>query len=185
MMKRPVVFDLDEVLVGFRNGYRALAAQLERPVPSLDGMWDDYSDDKLWPAIKESEDFWLNLGPIVSAQVLRSIGLLSCYRPVYLVTARPGRSAFEQTLRWARIFNLGDAQVVVSPYKAEFCKITDAEYMIDDKAGNCVATQYLAGRTHAFLLDRAWNRFPHEILGRHVVRVQTVKEFIDIINGRG
>lgn len=179
-MKRPVVFDLDGVLVDFYTGYLCVCDTVRVPKPPYPPVsWVDYDNDKVWRAIRESPVFWEGLPPDVGSRIFDRIEALA--RPVYFVTSRVGIDPLGQSKRWLISNGIATPSVIVSKMKGEFCHAVEAAYLLDDKAGNAVCTAYMSPRTRAYLLDRPYNQFDSLILGSKVSRVSSVEAFLDIV----
>lgn len=179
-MKSSVVLDIDGVLANFYSGYWRVCRTLGKPEPRV-GNWDDFWDSTVWDEIKRSMDFWSTLPPLVGLDVFRHIELLRETREVYFATSRPGWQTQRQTVNWLEANMIFWPSVVVTSRKGEFCKVVNAGYMLDDKAGNAVYTAYESPTTVACLLDAPYNQFNQDNLGSKVVRVKTVNEFLDIV----
>jgi phosphoglycolate phosphatase-like HAD superfamily hydrolase len=179
-MKSPVVFDIDGVLADFYKGYWRVCRELGKPEPRV-GNWNDFWDDDVWKVIRASQDFWQMLVPRVSRDVFKRIRALRDEREVYFATSRPGQHAHWQTVDWLTANMIPHPAVIVTPKKGRFCDVVSAGFMIDDKAGNCVYTSYESPRTAAFLLDAPYNQFDRDVIGSKVRRVDSVEEFLDII----
>lgn len=180
MSKAPVVFDIDGVLADFYAGYYDVMKMLNKPAPRI-GNWNDFWDKDAWAYIRQSPTFWAVLPPLVSWSVFERINKLQGEREVYFATSRHGVRAKVQTENWLRVASILRPTVIVTGKKGEFCRVVSAEYMIDDKAGNCVFTGYHAEVTTPYLLDAPWNQFDHDVLGQKVNRIKTVEEFLDIV----
>ncbi len=175
-MKRIVQFDVDGVLADFSAGYDRLCMKLGVEPPGPDAPWDAKWNPVVWEEIKSSLTFWEQLPALVHDRVFHHITDLVA--DVYFVTARPGRRTKWQTERWLFDHEVRDGTVIVTGRKAEFAQAVGVTHAIDDKAGNAVATQYLASKTKSYLLDAPYNRWDQSILGTKVIRVNTVEEFL-------
>lgn len=183
-MKSPVVFDIDGVLADFYAGYWRVCREIGKPEPRI-GNWDDFWDRDVWAVIKKSSDFWLMLPPCVSRNTFKRISLLRDERDVYFATSRPGLHTLWQSTDWLESQLIRRPSVIVTSRKGEFCKVVDAGYLIDDKAGNVVYTAYESPTTTACLLDTVYNQFDQNVLGSKVRRVESVDEFLDLVETEG
>lgn len=180
-MKRPVVFDIDGVLADFYDGYWNECRKLEIPLPVI-GRWDDFWNPKVWAAIEGSDTFWQHLQPLVPYKEMRRISQLREKRDVYFATSRKGQFPLAQTIQWLIRHGISHPSAIITHKKGEFCRAVNAEYLLDDKAGNVVYTQYhTENNTHAFLLDAPYNQFERDVLGSKVKRVPSVESFLDIV----
>lgn len=202
---RVVMFDVDGVLADFLGGFSALAKTLDPNVPLLtyeeadpsrgvyqQERWD--FDPKLyppelvnqvWKLIKASDSaFWLTLEPLQHQDVYDWIADMVYERNVYFVTNRPGYLAKPHTEEWLRARGIYNPTVIVSSLKGEVAKSLEADYSIEDKAGNAVMIKYWSPKTHSYLLDWPYNRFNQDILGSKVRRVDGIGQFLDDVERR-
>lgn len=183
-MKSPVVFDIDGVLADFRGGYNRIARFLGKPEVGEQCRWDDFYDRGVWLVIRTT-NFWMELSPLVGRDTLKRIKLLRDERDVYFATSRPGEHTLWQSVEWLTSQMIPNPSVVVTSKKGEFCRSVDAGYFLDDKAGNVVYTAYESPKTTACLLDACYNQFDHGVLGNKVHRVESVSEFLDMVQAEG
>jgi 5'(3')-deoxyribonucleotidase len=194
-MNKPVImFDVDGVLANFNGGYRKLLNKTFALDVSLDkpAFWDDLPegvtpamDQEVWRIINKSEKFWLDLDPFVDREERARISRMSNGYMMYFVTARGGIEPKKQTEAWLR-YHVGitDPTVIVSNRKSEAANALRANYAIDDKAGNVLQIYYNAPKTKAFIYDAPYNQYDHRVIGRRTIRVKTVTEFLDHVEGR-
>lgn len=174
------MFDLDGVLADFYAGYNKIEHDLGRE-PTVTKTWDTWWNKDVWKHIRSSPTFWESLTSRVTAVTKDRIRYLTSGADVYYVTARPGVNVALQTRAWLNREITFGGNVVLSSRKAEFAQAVNADFAIDDKAGNAVAIAYMAPKTRSFLLDTPYNQFPHDVLGRRVERVPTVNEYLDAV----
>jgi hypothetical protein len=181
-----IMFDMDGVLVDFIGGYRDIQVA-QGNQPTMTKVWDDYWDKDVWRAIKSSPIFWQSLYTLVHPVCFTRINSLQATADVYFVTFREGVEVKRQTEAWLRRHGIDSPTVIVSAQKGEIAKGLNADYSIEDKAGNAVYIAYHARGCKSYLLDGdgsgdsrpCFNRFDHSVLGKHVRRVRTVDEFLD------
>jgi FMN phosphatase YigB (HAD superfamily) len=181
-----VMFDIDGVLADFYAGYRALQTSLGK-TPTTSTRWDDYWDPDVWRAIKTSPTFWQYL-PRLAGVDFERINRLQAEATVYFCTSRPGTHVARQTKAWLVASGIQTPSLIVSDKKGEVAKGINADYSLEDKAGNALYIAYHARGCKSYLLDgdgtrmdRCYNRFDHSVLGRSVVRVATVEAFLEEI----
>lgn len=178
--------DVDGVIANFQKGYLALANSmfgLDIPLDWLRPTWDAIPtemtkdmDRKVWKAIVVDPTFWEKLEPLVSPTVIRDLHSLG---EVYYVTSRNGVDVLEQTKTWLwRQCFIPGPNVIVSKRKADAALALGATYMIDDKAGNCLATYYNSPKTKVYVLDAPYNQFDHAVVGNAVKRVASFDAFV-------
>lgn len=182
-----VMFDLDGVLVNFLGGYRRLQEQMGKPV-TMSATWDDYLDKDVWREIKASPVFWSALGPLITEVDLVRIDRLQASRAVYFSSSRAGLNVANQTKSWLMAQGISRPTVIISRNKGEVAKAINADFSIEDKAGNAVYIAYHAPRCRSFLLDgdgistdRCYNRFDSTVMGRRVERITSVTEYLEEI----
>jgi hypothetical protein len=198
---RPVVFDIDGVLADFMLGYTMLCkainsdSELVSNGPHTSGIpqqqvWTEAhhmpegAAEEAWRHIRSSKGFWFNLPPLVGKDVFNRIDMLARMRPVYFATARVGNNVKWQTECWLEHQGLSSRPtVVITRKKGQFCLAVDAEWILEDKAGTAVYVAYESERTNSVLIDRPYNQFDHATIGRRVVRVKTVEDFLDMVEG--
>lgn len=176
-MATKVMFDVDGVLADFVGGYRRLQEKLGQK-PTSGTRWDDYWDKAVWSYIKQSPSFWYELPLLATEEEMAAINDLQDQADVYFVTAKPGFNAHQQTCRWLEKHGIYRPTVILSQHKAEIAKALEAHYSIEDKAGNAIMIAYHAPKCRSYLLDNEYNRFDHNVIGKRVVRVGTVGEFV-------
>lgn len=190
------IFDMDGVVVDFALGFTMLGRQeFGNHVPivrahdySCWGFGDYLTKEEqstLWQIVIASDDFWLNLTPLVSYEVFKRINDLTWRGDhVYFVTSRPGKasmSAQRQTYLWLKDQGIIAPNVVVTGKKGEFAKMIGAHYSIEDKIENAWVIHWLSNKTKSYLIDRPYNRIPEEpkIGSSHIIRVPDIETFLD------
>lgn len=179
-MNPTVVFDVDGVLADFQAGYKELCKELNRPLPE-DERWDSMWDRVVWNRIRNSGSFWQTLPTLATPRLMGLIGSISRRTPTYFATSRPGINVKWQTESWLSQHGLSNATVIVTDKKGEFCRAVDANFYIDDKAGNAVFTKYHVPKCYVYLLDKPYNRFDHNVLGSGVKRISNLEAFLEDI----
>jgi uncharacterized HAD superfamily protein len=184
--KMVVMFDLDGVLADFYSGYRSVQERMGKTV-TTSTVWDDYWDKDVWQEIKNSQ-FWATLHPLVNEDTFKRINGLNAYADVYFVTSRGGVNVKSQTSAWLQQHGIDSPSVIISSQKGEVAKAINADYSIEDKAGNACYIAYHAPRCRSYLLDgdgirqdRCNNRFESAVLGRSVKRVENVEGYLQEI----
>jgi len=187
-----VVLDVDGVLADFILGFTTLANRMfgspvyttleQRVWDSFDGL-TDAQHARVWEAATQSPTFWEELPPIASPAEFARLAAAAAAHDLYFVTSRIGLGVKAQTEAWLRRVGLSTPTVILSDAKGEVAKAVRADALLDDKAGNAVFTQYYSRGTAVYLIDRPYNRFDPAILGSKIIRVRTLREFLDRIDG--
>ncbi len=191
-MKRPVVmFDVDGVLADFVYSFTVLANRLYgTPVTLTDDQprWDGFPGmtpeqiDETWAVINRSPDFWTNVKPAVATHTFDRINSLQDKANVYFTTNRKdyGTDTAGQTWQWLQDNGVLLPSVVLVEKKGELARSINADFLIDDKAGNAIyAAYHAAPKLKSYILDRPYNQFDNNVIGSKVTRVYTVKDFLD------
>lgn len=194
-----VMFDVDGVLAHFLLSFSKLAQTFDPSVPLLTNDQADPTNgiyqqerwdfdpkiispklvDKVWQEIKKLEStFWLQVDSLQSQAVYDHIASVCRQRDVYFVTSRPGVWAKPHTEAWLRMRGIDRSTVIISSLKGEVARSLEADYSIEDKAGNAVMIKYWSPKTKSYILDWPYNRWNQDILGSQVRRVSTVEEFL-------
>ena len=134
-----------------------------------------------WDCIRQSDQFWRALDPLVDDGVFWRLAELQHCADVYYVTNRQGVDPRDQTVTWLRYYGISYPTVLISGRKGEVAAALGAHYLLDDKAGNAVFAAYHSPATICCLLNRPYNQFDHEVLGAGVRRVKTVEEFLELV----
>ncbi len=174
-----VMFDVDGVLANFGKGYDALCRKLNKQPPGPDAPWDAKWDDDVWREIKTSHTWWTELPAIPDSNAFFRIAILK--GEIYFVTARPGIDVKRQTERWLMCRGIENPTVILSGKKGEIAAALGVDFSIEDKAGNAVYISYQSPATMSYLVDRPYNQFNPDMLGRKVVRIKEVEEFLTAI----
>ena len=194
MKHKPVMFDLDSVLVDFTVGFTSIAARLfpdkaqvvrAHQQPSYKWALESKEVDQVWREIDKDPLFWLNLPPLVGPDVFDRIDELGKTTPVYFVTARPDYCKLA-TENWlcAQGWYLDNPTVVMTKNKGEFAKAVGAGWSIEDKASNASMISWLTNdKTASYLIDRPYNAAPAEFLASGVRRIYKVEEYLEAICG--
>lgn len=184
------MFDIDGVLAEWMGSFTKIAHEWwDTPITQHadNPCWDNLpgmtklQENSVWDHVKQSKTFWLDVQPMISSQDFARINLLGYSERVYFVTARPGFMVKQQTERWLRRQGVVDPTVIISKFKGEMAKALEADYSIEDKAGNAVYISYQSPKTVSYLIDRPYNHFDPEVMGSRVKRIKTVSEYLDAV----
>ena len=184
-----VIFDVDGVLADFVYAFTSRAHEMfgslvygtlsQKEWEKFDEL-DNKQIDRVWKYINTHPEFWLTLPALASGSELARVGLLAQTNDVYFVTSRhayPGTKLATET--WVRnATGIMTPTVVLSNKKGEMASLIKADALIDDKAGNPIAVQYISQRTTPYIVDRPYNQFDHTVVGTKVRRVKDVDEFL-------
>lgn len=194
MIIRPIVlFDIDGVLADFVKGFTLAAHQMfGTPITSTANQpkWDGFPGltqqqiDTVWKTIVEGSTFWETLQPLATKRDFETINYLTGEAQVYFTTARHGVDAHEQTRRWLREQGVRVPNVILVHKKGEIARAINANFMIDDKAGNAVYAEYHNKDRDGFqsyVIDRPYNQFDAGVIGSKVKRVKQVEEYLSDI----
>lgn len=139
---------------------------------------DPEQNNLIWREIEKSFFFWSSLPPLVSPEVFRQIHLMTRRHHVVFVTNRlVGEAPQRQTHLWLRTHGVDYPSVILAAHKGEVASVIRADFSIEDKPENATA---IAEWTKSYLIDRPYNQT--EVEG-NVIRVQTVSEFLEAVNG--
>lgn len=189
-MKKPVQFDIDGVLADFIAGFTTLAHEyFGTPILSdrtnlkygTNHIVGADNSARVWKMIVDGTDFWWRLPAHADRPTFIRINNLQDERDVYFVTNRPGRWAKWQTESWLLAHGIWNPTVIVTDLKALPAQATGAGYAIEDKPGNAVMISYVNRAIRSFLIDLPYNRINHDMIGGRVERVNTLSEFLDIV----
>jgi uncharacterized HAD superfamily protein len=189
-----IIFDIDGVLCDWLTGFTQLAhdyfgSPVQTHSATFPEKWDFHEEigltkkqfEFVWEKIKTSEVFWTQLTPLLEPSVFARIDSLTADHALYFVSARPGIYVKQQTEEWLKHQGVYRPTVIISDRKGDIAAGIKADYAIDDKAGNAVMMKYQNPRTNVYILDRPYNRFDHNVLGKDVSRVYSVEDFIKVI----
>lgn len=195
MSKKIIMFDLDGCLVDFIGGFTRRAAQLHPGVPVTlthdQPSWNGFPCmtkpmiDRTWDSIKQDRSFWYNLHSLVGDHDAERIRCLGHDSDVYFVTARTGVYTKQQSELWLEAnLVIKRPSVIISKKKGEVAKAIGAHYSIDDKASNASTVAWLTeDKTKSYLLDRQYNRVDPDFMASSVVRIASITEYLNIIEG--
>jgi len=202
MPAETVMFDVDGVLADFVKGFTATANRLfgTKIISTTEQTtWNFHSSGLLsktqesftWETLKNDGDWWERLDSLIGEETWRRIRELMRWSEVLFVTNRasdfspPGL----QTQRWLTNHGIETPSVVVSSKKGEIARAVRATHSLEDKIENAWAIHWISDspQTKSFLLDRPYNRVQEspEIGARGVIRVGSVEEFLDEVEGEG
>jgi hypothetical protein len=145
-----VMFDVDGVLAEFILGFTTLAHDMFPDVPITttpeQPKWDGFPGmtreqvNLVWREIEKSNKFWAELPalPIPHGDICD----LQLRAQVYFVTNRKGLNVVEQTKRWLWNNGIECPDVMAAGLKGEIARGLNANYMLDDKAGNVLHAYY-------------------------------------------
>lgn len=179
-MNRTIMVDLDGVLADFTLAYRSLETKRGLPV-TLSDKWDDYSNDLIWKDIRASDTFWMTLAPtqelVERPSIWQTLNSLNPY--IYYVTSRVGQDVRRQSEYWLNSYGIRRPQVIISNRKGEIARGIKATHSLEDKAGNAIIISYMERNCKSYLLNTVFNQFDHDVVGRNVTRIGSVREFLD------
>lgn len=189
--RKIVMFDIDGVLADFVRGFTEQARKMFPAVPVTHTVdqprWDGFPGmtkeqvDLVWKSVSNDPTFWYNLKPLASKYTFESLNFLTGETNVYFTTARHGLDVTQQTKDWLHEQGIYAPNVILVSRKGEIAMALQANYLIDDKAGNAVYAEYHnkdRGDFRSYLLDRPYNQFDAEAIGSKVKRVKQVEEFL-------
>lgn len=185
-----VQVDVDGVLADFRRGWATLAAEKYNVIlPLQESSWDQLYgppleegwSDQMWEHIRQSRTFWGSLWSLLSEYETLKLRQLMLDHTFYFVTSRVGKTAKQQTEVWLdHVLGLHYLPtVIISKRKADAANALDADYVIDDKPGNVLATYYLSPPNRKiYIRDHPFNQFDHEVAGKRIRRVTSFASFL-------
>lgn len=207
MKPKTIVFDVDGVLGDFVGAYTALARRLypESSIPITHThehhVWDEFPGmgpaqiSACWNYIaNHPKEFWPTVVGIATFDEWARIRQLSDDgHRVYFASARSLPRTLLYTQQWiddhlnAGVIAPGDrahSSVVLTKRKGEFCRVVNADAMIDDKAENTDCAVWLTdGKTAAFIMDRPYNQGQYAPHSHRVKRVHSITDFLNHVEG--
>lgn len=184
-----VIFDIDGVLADFVYGFTSLAHEMYgSPVYGTLSQkeWEKFDEldkkqiDSVWKRINKNPEFWMSLPALATHGELQHVNYFAGNNDVYFVTSRhpyPGTKTATEV--WLRNYvGILMPTVILSNRKGEIANVIKADALLDDKAGNPIAVQYISQRTTPYIVDRPYNQFDHNVVGTKVRRVKSVDEFL-------
>jgi len=193
-------FDVDGVLANFNLSFSKLCQEMygtplvEDISIIKDWDWDKWyplTKDKIhkvWEKIKTREMWWCHLEPLVSGEVFKRINALCVHNNVYFITSRApaGKMSLQtQTANWLGYHGIECPAVIPSNKKAGVCDALDIRYMIEDNFDNFKSILNYSSDTTCYLLKRPYNRIGQLSPNYGWAEVNTVEEYLDIIDRRG
>ena len=157
---RKVGIDIDGVIADFNGAiHRIIGKPDHSPVD-----WEDPNINKVYEEVRNNEDFWLNLRPLVSVKDIP-------FQPHCYITSRSINPKITQ--QW--LHNHGFADVPLYCVKSGESKVETAlksgvDYFIDDYYKNFIELNKAGVCT--FLLSRSWN-------SKYDVGFKRIKDFND------
>lgn len=195
MSKRLIIaLDIDGVLADFVYGFTLLARnKVNSTIPitwtreqarwdGFKGM-DDFQIKATWQHIDASTFFWKALPPLINAKEKASLHALSYATDLYFTTSRRhGVDTIRQTREWIQDhLNILNPNVIITARKGEVAAAINADYLLDDKAGNVIYAKYHNPKTQCFILNRPYNHFDPDVTGSKVTRVDSLEGWLDIV----
>lgn len=193
---KTIMLDVDGVLADFVLAFTTLgnkmfgapilhtADQQSWSFQSM-GLFTADQEAAMWRIVRE-DNWWQTLCPLVSLDTFARINLLHRTYNVLFVTNRPSDivPAQLQTKLWLENRGIYKPSVIVSKNKGEIAKAVSAVYSIEDKLENAWMIRWLHPDCQSYLLDRPYNRIASvPAVGANLPRVQTVDEWLDIVEG--
>lgn len=177
-----ILMDMDGVLVDFLTGFydihnKTFNIDTHTNYDVMEGL-SKQEVKQAWHHIRKSRDFWYELPRLCTHDELEDIQELNYHHDVYFVTTREGVNVKEQTHGWLERNGLINPSVIISSRKGEIASAVNADFSLEDKAGNAVAIAYLARDCKSYIINRPWNKFG-DCIGTKVRRIQTVRDFCD------
>jgi len=192
-MRKVIQLDMDGVLVDFSLGYTTLANRLFGTdiVSSTDQTdWNfryaltPEQYNQLWFILKETDNWWRLLEPLVDSWTRNRIQNLSLEYDVYFVTNRYSNRtpAGIQTVHWLNEHGIFNARVIVSKHKGEVARLLGTTHSLEDNWDNAGYIHCIADnpQVKSYLLNRPYNLGLRGQLPEKFVRVDSVREFLDI-----
>ncbi len=182
-MNKTIMLDVDGVLADFILGYRGIEQKRGLPI-TLSDRWDDYTNDEVWKEINNTDTFWMTLSPTKELIDYPSLWVMlnEMNKSIYFVTSRTGIDVRRQTEYWLNSYGIRRPQVIISNRKGEIARGIKATHSLDDKAGNAVIIGYMEKGCKSYLLNTVYNQFDQSVIGRQVMRIDTVKKFIEKVS---
>jgi len=189
-MKQVVVFDLDNTLVDFRQGFTKEANRLfGTPIFSCDtqesydlhtamGISEEQAE-QVWDACMQNDRYWMDLKPAIGINVLVAIEQLCATRDVYFATMREGIRPKKQSEIWLRNHGIGHPSVIIvrgNGAKGDLCSSIGATHILDDHYEFLSSVRKKSPDTKAVLLNRGYNI--NKEIHEGIVRVNSVSEFL-------
>lgn len=195
--RRVIQFDVDGVLADFGASFTLeMHLLFGTPIITADTQQEwDYSncgvgitkenESAAWKVVKSTPLWWFRLRPLVNEETFHRINGLQTRHEVVFVTNRmsncepPGW----QTKLWLKKHGVELPSVVATKKKGLQAEVLGADYSLEDKIENCWAIHWISDRpqTRSYLLNRPYNQLGGRRIGPRVPRVDTVDEFLDII----
>lgn len=194
--QRVIQFDVDGVLADFNasftlEGHLLFGTKVFGDAEQVDwyyqdeGSMNDAQRDKVWDIVKNTPLWWYRLRPLVNQRTFDRIAQLHLKHEVVFVTNRISNCEPPswQTKMWLEKHGIGRPSVIVTKKKGQAAEAIGADYSIEDKIENCWAIHWISDRpqTRSYLVNRPYNQLGGRRIGPRVPRVDTVDEFLDII----
>lgn len=188
-----IMFDVDGVLADFYTAFHRLGIQMgvyDKIPPEPPHLWDwdkTAAASKVWDEINKSTTFWAEevepfneLYTLDGDSQLQNINDMCYNNDVYFVTARRSPNAKQQTELWLWNHGIDTPTVVLTKLKGEFASAANIDFSIEDKVENAWCVAWLSN-AKSFLLDKPYNQVPKGLGSSKIIRVNSVKEYLDII----
>lgn len=205
--QRPLTiqFDVDGVLADFIYGFTNIGHDLYGGLQSSahnQVEWDSFpgltktQEENIWKVIRDSNFFWQSLPLLLQPLEVTAIRELYCREDVqiYFVTNRFGEKVRQQTEAWLRnrldLPSWANPTLITSRNKGEVARAIMADFSIDDKAENawCISWFTMPQNSstplcRSYLIDRLYNRYDSRVGSSKVLRIGSVQDFVQIIQG--
>lgn len=189
-------FDVDGVLADFNSTFinriiEVTGRDLFPPRPFAIPCWDypqqhyGYTAEEnaaVWRSIERDNRFWFRLDAY--AELTREdwdrINNALPAHDIYFITSRPGVIAKQQTEWWLKYRGVQSPTVMLSSAKGLCARALQLDAYIDDRDANVLDVAESMITTKVFLMSRPWNT-ELNVRETTIVRVQTVREFLDAV----
>lgn len=192
--RRIIALDIDGVLADFVYGFTLMARnRINSTIPltwtheqvrwdSFKGM-DDIQIKATWQQIDASPVFWKTLPSLIPYKAKDSLHALAYVTDLYFTTSRRlGVDVVKQTREWLQDHTgITHPNVIITARKGEVAAAINADYLLDDKAGNVIYAKYHNPKTQCFVLNRPYNHFDPDVTGSKVTRVDSLEGWLDIV----
>lgn len=181
--------DVDGVLADFRTAFRSLAArELGVPLTDLEADLTSTQLDRLWKAVRETANWWLDLPPYEPDQISRLYSLARQGRwEVFFLTSRPpsgGDAVQLQTQVWLERlgFLLPSVLTTAAGARGEIARSLRLDLVLDDRVVNCLEV-ISASNAKAVLVerDRADGALREGAESRGIGVVDTLAQAVDAV----
>lgn len=186
-----IMFDIDGVLADFIGGFTKCGQKAYPDLPDANThtqvSWDfphitSMQAANIWQHFHTSSSAWISLQPLIDAPTFKRIDALRVRHEVYFVSARAGVDAKQQTEWWLQWHGVMRPTVILTKRKGEFAKVIDVGYSIEDKLSNanCIAW-FTDHSAQSYLIRRLYNASPISGLAKNVEYIETVEQYLNIL----